>query len=355
MSIKKRGNSWQIDYTDITGKRVRKSGFKTKAEADIALTEAKANKNKGLSNVIDKNITIQEACIYFIERYAKLHCKEKTYDEYYRIVNKEIIPYLKNAKLAKLSKIDVENFICYLIDTKNLSTATINKYKTLLGSIIEREIENGAIFQNVVNKVKNLKNNSKQARALTKEEIEKLLNSCKLVNPYFYPMLFTALNTGMRRGELIALMWNNVDFDKNLIYVIYSSYKGKLVTPKSKTSYRGIRISKALKKVLIEQKLKTGNGEFVFPNSKGGIFIGDNVSKRLFAPVVKACNIGHIKFHDLRHTFGSQLLENGATQKYVQTQMGHSSSRITLDIYNHLLPDSYQKADEIMDNLYLAS
>ena len=63
---------------------------------------------------------------------------------------------------------------------------------------------------------------------------------------------------------------------------------------------------------------------------------------------------GH-KIHDLRHTFGSQLLENGATQKYVQTQMGHSSSRITLDIYNHLLPDSYQKADEIMDNLYLAS
>ena len=82
-----------IDYKDITGERVRKSGFKTKEEAKIALSQANVNNSKGISNIVDKECTINTACEYFLEKYAKIHCKQKTYDEYVRIIENEIIPF----------------------------------------------------------------------------------------------------------------------------------------------------------------------------------------------------------------------------------------------------------------------
>lgn len=356
MAIRKRNKSWQIDFTDISGKRIRKSGFHTKAEAENAFVKLKANNNKGISNVINKDITLIDACQYFIHKYMELKdLKEKTKDEYTRIINRIIIPYLGKYKLYLLSQNDVENFILHLKKEKKLSSASISKYKTLLGSIIERQVEKGIIYNNVVKKVHCDKVESRQARALNKDEINILLNTCKRIKPNFFPMLFTALFTGMRRGELVALMWENVDLNNCIIKVKYSEYKGKLYTPKSKASYRNITICPMLKKVLLEQKLKTSKSKYVFPNSKGKMYIGDNVTKRLFNPVVKACNIGHLRFHDLRHTFGSQLIENNVSPKRVQTEMGHSSANVTLNIYTHVLDESAQKFKSVLDNLYAVS
>lgn len=349
-NIRQRGKTYQIDYFDISGKRVRKGGFKTKVEAQIALAEAITNKSKGLSNIIDSNMTVKEACEYFKDNYAKLLCKKKTYKEYCRIIDKIIIPYFGNTKLINLTKVNVESFRNSLID-KKLSNASINKYVTLLGSIIERQIENGAIFQNVVKKVKNLPNNSKELRALTRSEINKVLKTCKEIKPDFYPMLYTFIKGGLRRGEAIALMWENVNFEKNEIYIKYSESLGELDTPKSKKSYRTIQISKTLRKILIEQKLKTGNGKFVFPNSIGGMYSGNNIYHRYIVPIVKASGIGHFKCHDLRHTYGSHLVENGTSIKFVQNQMGHASAKITLDIYTHDIKESSEKAMQILDSL----
>lgn len=356
MAIRRRNKSWQIDFIDISGTRIRKSGFRTKAEAENALVELKANNNKGISNVVNKNVTLFEACQYFINKYMELNnLKEKTKDEYTRIINQIIIPYLGKYKLYLLSPNDVENFILHLKKEKNLSSASISKYKTLLGSIIERQVEKGIIYNNVVKKVHCDKIESKPARALTKDEINILLSTCKRIKPNFFPMLFTALFTGMRRGELVALMWENVDLDNCIIKVKHSEYKGKLCTPKSKASYRNITISPMLKKVLLEQKLKTSKSKYVFPNAKGEMYIGDNVTKRLFNPIIKASNIGHVRFHDLRHTFGSQLIENNVSPKRVQTEMGHSSANVTLNIYTHVLEESALKFKSVLDNLYIAS
>ena len=108
-----------------------------------------------------------------------------------------------------------------------------------------------------------------------------------------------------------------------------------------------------VRKILLEQKLKTCNSEFVFPNTKGSMFMGNNVTRRLFKHVVKASDIGHVRLHDKRHTYSSLLLENNAPVKYVQEQMGHSSCRVTLDIYNH--SKSKEIANEILTKVRKAS
>lgn len=352
MAITKRNNSWQIDYTDISGKRVRKSGFRTKADAQIAFAEALANKCKGISNVIDKHITIKDAGIYYINTYARNHCKEKTFDEYKRIVFVHILPFFQNMKLSQLTKNHVEEFIEHLQEERNLCASTINKSLFILSAIVEKQIENGKIFNNVVKQVKKLKVSNNKARALTTEESQKLISACLKYMPDFYPLLYTALNTGLRRGELVALMWENIDFNKKTITIKHSEYNGKLTEPKSKSSYRKVNMPEKLKKVLIKQKLKTGYSKFVFPNQNGNIMDSHKISSVYFPKLLKYANIGHCRFHDLRHTFGSQLVNQSVNIKYVQNQMGHSKIKTTLDTYGHLLPESNEFAMNILDKIY---
>lgn len=111
------------------------------------------------------------------------------------------------------------------------------------------------------------------------------------------------------------------------------------LTPKSEYSIREIDLSPKVKKVLLELYLKSGQKEgLVFPSRKGTPLNANNFYKRKFKPALKAAGIeGNIRWHDLRHTFGSLKLEQGANIYYVQRQMGHSSIQVTVDIYGHLL------------------
>lgn len=353
MSIRRRGKTWQVDYTDITGKRVRQSGFKKKEDAEIFYAQARVNKSQGISNILDKELTLKDACDYFLNKYMQIrNLKQKVKEEYTRVITKIILPFFGNAKLYLISKKDVEDFILYLKNDRHLSSASVVKYKILLGSIIERQVENEAIFKNVVKQVHCESVVSREARALTPQEVVKLFETCKKVKPNFYPMLATAVYTGMRRGELVALMWENVDFANNCINVKYSAYKENLCSPKTKSSNRKFIIPSRLKKILNEQRIKTGSSKYVFPNSKGEMYLGDNVFNRLFLPVRNACGIGHFTFKDLRHTFSTSLVTNGVDPKTVQKLMGHSSSVITLDVYTHSLQTSYKKVGEVLNNLY---
>ena len=364
ISQRKDNKSWQYDTKDVTGKRLRKSGFKTKKEAELALAQVTVNNGKGLSNVVDKKITMADACIDFLDNYVENHCKTKTKYEYKGIIKKKIIPFFNNKKLIDITQDDIEQFIKYLRTetiTKNFknnkirSNATINKYITLIGSIIDKQVKKDKIFKNVAKKVQKLKTPKAKSRALTVDETKILLETCKTVKPEFYPMLYTVLNTGLRRGEAVALKWENINLKNNTIHVTHSELNGKECEPKTETSKRYINIPSCLRKILLEQKLISNGSEYVFPNTIGEMYRGNHIYERYFIPVMKACNIGHFCFKDLRHTYGSQLIENGASYKYVQEQMGHSSPDITLGIYNHILPQSKERAMNILEDIYAVS
>ena len=351
MAIRKRGKTWQIDYIDITGKRVRKSGFRTKIEAEHSLSLAKINRNKGITNIINREITIKTASEYFLSKYAKLQCAKHTFDEYERIVLKSIIPFFYNMKVADLSKIHVEEYRDYLIYKKNLANTTVNKHLFVLSTIIEKQVENGYIFINVVKKVNKLSATESPAKALNDDEINILLSTAKSEMPDFYPIVLLALNTGLRRGEIVALKWENIDLKNNKINVKHSAYNGVLTKPKTKSSYRTLEIPSNLHNVLVKLKLKSYDNEFVFTNLNGNMLDPHKISSKLFPKLIKLSKLEHYRFHDLRHTFGSQLVCNGVNIKYVQVQMGHSKIKTTLDIYGHLLSDVNEQAMNILNKV----
>jgi integrase len=112
-------------------------------------------------------------------------------------------------------------------------------------------------------------------------------------------------------------------------------------------------MSPQLRRILLEHRMRHGNQQsgLVFVNREGGPMDPRNFAKRQFQVAVKAAGLGKLRFHDLRHTFGSLKIQQGENIKYVQVQMGHSSIRVTLDIYGHLLKDANPEAAAKTDAL----
>jgi integrase len=176
----------------------------------------------------------------------------------------------------------------------------------------------------------------------------------RLICPEQYPIFLTALRAGLRRGELVALKWGDIQFgesekDSNRYILVQRNYvHGKFTTPKSKKTRR-VDLSRQLRQTLVEirdvqlfetylQGRSSIADELVFQSEAGTIVDPDNLVARHFIPALDKAGLRKIRFHDLRHTFGSLLIQDGASLTYVKEQMGHSSIQITVDTYGHLIP-----------------
>ena len=169
-----------------------------------------------------------------------------------------------------------------------------------------------------------------------------------------YELYYLDLATGLRRGELLGLKWTDIDLEHNAVKVqrAISRQNGKVVEAplKTKNAYRTLPLSADAIDVLIQQRRKTGNSEWVFPSPAGGPMSPDSVLHML-QRVLKRAGLPRIRFHDLRHTFATMALQNGVDVKTVSSMLGHYSAGFTLDIYAHVTTDAQLKAAQTMGNI----
>lgn len=347
--------SWRVDYKD-SSKRIRKSGFKTKPEAEIYLANELSNIGRGLSASSNKKITFDKASEDYIKYDVETYCKPSTIDTYKRYLKVHLNPFFSGMQLAKITPQKVQEFIKHQMENTSLSNNSINKNIVLLGSILKKQVDEGVLFSNPVYKVKKLKIEQKEMRALNKQEVQKLLITCKKHKPDFYPLLLTAVLTGMRRGEVLGLTWDKINWVNKEILVNKSIYKGQLLEPKTSTSIRKINMPDELIKTLREWQLKSMPNEkdFIFPTLNGSSKDPRNLIRREFNPILKRAGLGKLRWHDLRHSFASLLIAQNVQPKYIQSQMGHSSIRITMDRYGHLLPEVHEQGIKALDGLFVA-
>ncbi len=180
--------------------------------------------------------------------------------------------------------------------------------------------------------------------------------------------MLTAFRTGMRLGELVGLGWDDVDFDAMRIEVKRGCSHGHFSTPKSHKS-RSVDMSDQLAQALLEHRhtlvtefgrlptinvvMPSGKTELirlVFPGPSGKTLDADNFRKRVFAKILEAADLPHMRIHDIRHTFASLLLQNGESLHYVKEQLGHASIQTTVDVYGHIVPGSNRKAVNRLDD-----
>ena len=186
-----------------------------------------------------------------------------------------------------------------------------------------------------------------QATALTRQECDRFLEATQRVCPEYHALFLTALRTGLRRCEVVALQWGNIQFgnsenDSNrYIFVQHNYVNRQFTTPKSKKNRR-VDLSQQLRRALLElrdQRLFKAFSEgraaiaddLVFLSPEGAVLDPDNLIKRYFLPAIEHAGLRRFRFHDLRHTYGSLLIQERASITYVKEQMGHSSIQVTVD------------------------
>ena len=225
--------------------------------------------------------------------------------------------------------------------------------RSVLGAAVEDEL----IQSNPASKVGKFAKTERpahKASAMTRPEAEAFLGAVMELSPDWHPLFLTALRAGLRKGELIALQWGDVQFganeeDPHRFILVQRNYSlGQFTTPKNGKTRR-IDLSRQLRGVLLrlrDERLlaaylkgKTSiQEELVFPSQAGTPIKPDNIAVRYMQPALEKAGLRRFRFHDLRHTFGSLLIQDGASLAYVKEQMGHSSIQITVDTYGHLVP-----------------
>lgn len=338
MSVFKKRKKWYFRFK-IRGKEYYKS-IPEATDQQSALqyeTIVKAELMKGNLGILEtkKRATLKDGVALYLE-YSKNNKRSTANDKAY---TDTFLKFFKGLDLDEITPSKIEDFKKYLLKNGK-SKATVNKYLQALSKLFNVAIDNEIITTNPKQKVKNLKTENNKIRFLEKSEEKSLMS----VLPKFYYdgkssmlklIVKVALKTGMRRNEILTLKWQNVDFKNNVFEL--------LVTKSGKS--RKIPIAKTLKKFL-EKLKKVSNSEYLFVNPETQKRYVD--IKKSFKTALKQANIENFRFHDLRHTFATRLIEKGVDIVVVKELMGHANISTTM-IYVHTDATRKKNAIGIID------
>ena len=304
----------------------------------------------------------------WLKDYAKLVCKKSTVDGYEGSLRQYLRPRFASKRLDAIKRNDIKELISEMI-SKELVRATVRNALSVLRSIFNHAIEDGLFESNPAARLGRFTRTAKTPKvkgvALTIEEVETFLKSATRICPMYQPLFLLAVRAGLRRGELVAIEWGDIEFgrdesDTNRFILVQHNYVRRQHTTTKSRKTRRVDMSRELRRALIELRdsrlravSSTGkldiSTERVFASPDGMILDPDNLYHRYFIPVLEESGIRKIRLHDLRHTFGSLLIRSGASIVYVKDQMGHSSIQVTVDTYGHLIPGADVSYVDLLD------
>jgi len=354
--IRKRRGRWVLDTRDETGRRIWKT-FHTRREADKEL----ARLINGGKVIADHKATVEQRAEQWLTTEAKARLKTSTYAEYKRAFRTHINPRLGAIPFPKLTRQHVIGLIGELKEM-GLARATIKSVIAPLRAMYFDAMAEGEPVGNPAVKLKkylpaavDTKKNA-GAKPLDGEELAHLLNVVKEKMPDGYPILLTAARTGMRLGELRALKWANVDLHSRLIVVNAAMSRNVMSTTKSGKSrevHMSAHLTDTLRALQLQRRKESlANGlsdipEFVFLTHAGTQLDESNFRKNFFWRALRLAGLRQVRFHDLRHTFASLLIEQGEDLNYIKEQLGHHSITLTVDVYGHRLTDDRRAVDAL--------
>ncbi len=290
--------------------------------------------------------------------------KPRTKETYESIVRKHLIPNLGQLALQKLQPMHIQVYY----NKSTLAPSTLELHHAVLHQALDVAWKTEKlILSNPAKMVveKPYAPRTSETKTWTLEEVQRFLATARLEGIEFETFYTMAIETGMRKGELCGLKWDDVDLKNNRISVrrtlIKAGNEPVLGTPKSGRG-RAIAISAELARILkkhraeqSERRLKIGEAYhdhgFVFTKANGNPYQLNNLGQRNFAVLKKKAKVEDIRFHDLRHTCATLLLEQEMHPKVVQERLGHSDIGITLNRYAHVTPSMQEKAARVMGNL----
>ena len=370
---KRKDGRWQASIAvgfDQNGKIIRKYFYgHTRKEVQEKLDAFRKTDFSSLS--FKEEFPLSQWMQVWLSTYKKHSVKSRTFEQYESISRLYIVPTLGKLKLGELQPIKIQNMLNKMyIDGK--SRRTVELTRTVLRAALNQARKCKLIAELPTEDVVLPRKEPTNHRVLTEEEQEQLIQ--ELSGNYIGRALIFALFTGLRRGEVLALKWSDFNKEEQSITVSKalsrvktfngSSQKTALEvsTPKTQTSGRSVPlVDKAVDLLLLHKKSQEEyrdfvgdhykNQELIFSNSRGGYIDPGNLNRKL-NKVAKKIGIPSLSSHVMRHTFATRGLEAGVSLKAMQEFLGHSSIKITGDIYTHLLKKQKKKEIEKMNNIF---
>lgn len=354
---------WQVvveaGRDPATGKRKRIKRTIKGREQDAELLLAKLQVDYKEGNYVEPNrITVSEWLKTWLNDYKKMDLRPNTWESYETIVRVHITPVIGALYLQELRPEHIQKL--YNKEVENgKSPQTIHRIHAVLHSALRQALKNRIIIYNPAEAVTLPKSNKKEVKALSREEQERFLNV--LNEDRLGTAFLMLLGTGMRRGELLALTWQDIDLKNNTVTIkrdmVYTKNGLVFQEPKTKKSKRIIPLSKTVAEALKRHKenmFAEGNYDTdkpVFCTTKGTYIIPRNFNRKYYKLRQKA-GIENVNLHALRHTFATRLLEAGENIQVIQKLLGHSKISTTTD-YSHVSLEMEKKAiQKIDDNLH---
>ena len=357
--------SWQIQvYTGPGPDGKPRRHFETvrgrKGDAQRRLTELLSSLDKGVYTPPGR-LTVAEHLKNWLEGYVKTNCSQRTLDGYQSIIDTHLIPALGQVQLKHLHPQVIQSY--YGKAYERLSARTVHHQHRVLSQSLKYAVRQGYLGRNPADMVDPPSPRKKVMRTLTPGEVEVLFENAQ--DNYYYPVVYTAVSTGLRQAELLGLRWRDIDLDMLSISVSQVLYKRRGVCqfkePKTSHSRRRVAMTPKLALFLREYKAQRERlynelgkqftlDDLVFASVEGKP-IDPGVLSHNFGRIVKRAGLKNVRFHDLRHTFASLMLLRGAKPKVISEALGHSSVAFTMDTYSHIIEGMQSDAMALLDEV----
>ena len=345
-----------VGYDDKGYPKTKNVLAKTKRECAEKLKELKEELGGIKSDKVKPEMRFGDWLEYWYENHSKPKIRPTTQASYESRIRLHIIPEIGHIPLNKLTQNDLQQFYARLKKNgrktlaekygEGLSDRMVRMCHATCRSALEKAVQDGLIRTNPAIGCKLPPKKAREMQVLDRDELQRFLIQAQAEG--YYELFLLDLATGLRRGELMALQWDDLDFKTGVLNVDKQVYEvnGELQfsKPKTKNSIRKIVLPPSVVEVLREYK-KRVHSRWMFPSPvKEDTPLTPGAVRSRLQLILEHAQCKHVRFHDLRHTFATLALQNGMDVKTLSAMLGHVSAATTLDIYTHITDDMQRSA-----------
>ena len=334
---------------------------KTRAEAARKLAALTQQRDSGLPMPAGRQTVASFLAEWLQGQRSQLRPKSwRRHEEHIRI---HIVPVVGNVGLRRLTPQHLSHLYANRL-ASGLSPLSVHHIHATMHRALVHAVRWGLVARNVADLVDPPRVQHREMLVLSPEQVRRLLEAAK--GGPLEAVIAVAVSTGLRRGELLALRWRDVELDVGVLRVVGTlqrDYDRKLVIaePKTARSRRQVELSaiavdalRAHRAAQTETRLLLGeeweDNDLVFPNPFGRPQDGSHLLLGQFVPLLESAGLPRIRLHDLRHTAATLLLGRGIHPKIVSEMLGHTTVGITLDLYSHVTPTMHRAAANAIDD-----
>ncbi len=342
---------WEARYVGADGRR-HSLYAKTRKQAQERLRGALIDADHGI-RPIGQRLTVAAYLTEWVETSVTARCRPRTVASYRETAARYIVPAIGTRALASLQPEDVQRMLSHLTARGDLSPTTVRYAYVVLRIALGRALKTGRVSRNVCTLVDPPAKTKTEVKTLTASEVREFLAS--IAHDPLYPLFLTAIATGLRQGELLALSWADVDTKRGTLTVRHTLQQGTktLAEPKTERAKRTLPLPAQVREVLAAHRTRGGIDRldgFVFETSIRTPLDSRRVTRDFQAKLERA-GLRRQRFHDLRHAYTVLMLEAGEELSVVSRTLGHANLSTTADIYGGLSLAMGMKAADRMDGI----